>query len=75
MAYFQSNWKNIVVKIDNQFHAFRLTSTFWTTCPEIRGKAIGQWLIKRKLAPWPYGNPPKVELVPLGGNRFRLKKI
>jgi len=61
-------------EIDGVFHTFKLSSTFWTTCPEFRGKAIKGWLLSHKLIPWPKGKPPILELVPLGGNRFRLAK-
>jgi hypothetical protein len=38
----------------------------------------GLWRVLRNtqgLIPWPKGNPPKFELIPLGNNRFRLEKI
>ncbi len=73
--YFRRSWRTIEVEIDSLNRTFRLSRTFWTTCPEFRGKVIGAWLTKNKLAPWPRGKPPQVELVPLGGNRFRLRKV
>jgi hypothetical protein len=70
--YFSKKWANIEVDIDGQFHSFGLSETFWKDCPEFRGAVIKHWLSKRALSPWPKGQPPKVELTPLGGNRFRL---
>lgn len=72
--YFKPGWTHIEVKIGNNFHYFNLSTTFWTTCPEFRGKEIGDWLHRQSLAPWSRGNPPKLHLIPLGGNRFRLQK-
>ncbi len=72
--YFNRSWRSIEVEIDGILQTFRLSRTFWTTCPEFRGKVIGAWLIKNKLAPWPPGRPPQVKLVPLDRNRFRLNK-
>jgi hypothetical protein len=63
----------IKVKIEGHTHAFALSETFWTTCPEIRGAPIGQWLRAQGLAPWQSGHPPRVNLLPLGGNKFRLQ--
>jgi hypothetical protein len=70
--YFSKKWPNIEVDIDGQFHSFRLSGTFWATCPEFRGAVIRDWLTEQGLSPWPKGQPPEVELTPLGGNRFRL---
>ena len=70
--YFQRDWNSIVLEIDGIEHTFPLTATFWTTCPEFRGKAIAQWLQQQGLVPWLKGHPPEVVLEPLGDNRFRL---
>ncbi len=64
--------RTIEVQIDGHFEVFKLSDTFWTTCPEFRGVAIARWLKKNGLAHWPKGRPPRFELTPLGGNRFRL---
>ena len=70
--YFSKHWRNIEVDINGQFHSFKLSGTFWTTCPEFRGAPIEDWLRHQGLLPWPRGRPPKVELVPLGGSRLHL---
>jgi len=72
--FFKREWKSIQVEIDGEFHEFRLPDTFWTTCPEFRGNVVKKWLLRHGLAPWPYKKPPRLEVVPLGGNRFRLSK-
>jgi hypothetical protein len=63
----------VEVEIDGHPHSFTLSETFWTTCPEIRGAPIGRWLRAQGLAPWQSGRPPRVNLLPLGGNKFRLQ--
>ncbi len=70
--FFGDDWKTVEIELDGEFHRFRLSKTFWTTCPEVRGRAIKQWLFRRGLAPWPQGKPPQLVLTPLGENRFRL---
>ena len=70
--WFSKEWANIEVEIDGHFHTFSLTPTFWTTCPEFRGGIIHRWLEKQGLLSWPKRNPPKFELIPLDGNKFRL---
>lgn len=71
--HFDRSWSHIDVEIDDKFHRFPLSGTFWTTCPEFRGAVIPGWLRRNGLIPWPRGCPPQVELTPLGGNRFRLQ--
>ena len=70
--YFDTSWSVIDVEIDGRVFQFRLADSFWRSCPEFRGKQIADWLRLRGLAHWPLGNPPALELTPLGGNRFRL---
>lgn len=72
--YFNTNWKEILVMMDDEVHNFKLTKSFWSTCPEFRGKAIERWLRKHKLIPWPKGNPPRLKLIHLGRNKFELKQ-
>jgi hypothetical protein len=64
---------DVIVDLPNgQSTTARLSSRFWTTCPEFRSADIGRFLLEMRLAPWPKGKPPSLELVPLEGNRFRL---
>jgi hypothetical protein len=75
--YFRQHWDHIEVEIDGEFYSFKLSPTFWTTCPEIRGGPIPSWLgsqglIPLPIIPWPERNPPEFELIPLGDNKFRL---
>jgi hypothetical protein len=72
--YFQKNWSSIVVIIDGRTHLFNLSKTFWNNCPEIRSNAIGVWLHKHGLDCWPKGKPPKVKLMRLSSNKFKLVK-
>lgn len=71
--YFRKNWKIVRVNIDGEVHEFKLTKSFWSTCPEFRGKAVKRWLRKHRLISWPKGRPPRLKLVPLGSNKFRLR--
>jgi hypothetical protein len=74
-AYFDPTWTEIEVEIDGQSHLFALTPGFWQQCPEFRDRGspvIREWLRLHYTLDWPSGDPPRFELVPLGGNRFRL---
>jgi hypothetical protein len=73
-AQIKRDWRSIGVKIDGTVHLFKLTSTFWTTCPEIRGNAIGHFLLSRDLAPWRKGHPPVLELITIGDALFELEE-
>jgi len=70
--YFKKSWKNIKVKIENQFYTFKLSKTFWTTCPEFRGCPISIWLKNIGLDKWTKNQPHRLILKPLGNNRFEL---
>lgn len=73
--FFDRRWTKIEVEINGKAHTFRLTPGFWHHCPEFRdsgGQVIQNWLRQHHTVDWPKGNPPRVELVPLGGDRFRL---
>ena len=69
--YFRS-LSSVRVQIDEAVFDFPLSPSFWRNCPEFRGSEIGRWFRENQLAPWPKGHPPAFELIPLGGNRFRL---
>jgi hypothetical protein len=73
--FFDESWTEIDVEIDGQFHRFQLREGFWNKCPEFRDSGttvIRDWLRRHHKLNWPTGRPPRVQLVPLGGNRFRL---
>jgi hypothetical protein len=73
--YFNPSWPQIEVEIDGRTHSFDLTPGFWKDCPEFRDSgtaAIRDWLRKHHALNWPKGQPPRYQLVPLGGKRFRL---
>ena len=70
--YFDRSWEQVEVEINGKFYSFKLSPTFWTTCPELRGGPIPDWLKEQGLVPWPKGKPPKFRLEPLGDKKFRL---
>ena len=39
----------------------QVTTTFWTTCPELRSAEIGHWMERRGDKPWAKGKPPRYE--------------
>lgn len=73
--YFSKEWSEISVEIDGEVYSFKLSSTFWTTCPEFRGKPITNWFKKLNATKWPKGNPPRFELTHIVDNRFKLSFI
>jgi hypothetical protein len=70
--HFSRDWTDIQIELDGKVGSVTLSSGFWRECPEVRSKAIEEWLFKHGLAPWPKGKPPELELTPLGGPLFRL---
>jgi hypothetical protein len=44
-------------------------------CPEIRdsgGTVIRDWFRRHYGLPWPKGNPPRFQVIPVSDNRFRV---
>jgi len=74
--YFHTEWKTILLTLEGEPGYLEINInkiSFWnTTCRELISVDIGRWLIKHELAPWPKGNPPKLILTQLEGNKFRL---
>ena len=73
--HFHRSWTMIEVEIDGRAHTFALTAGFWNRCPEFRDSGatvIRDWLKRHHTLNWPTGEPPRFQLLPLGGNRFRL---
>ena len=73
--HFDPAWKKVEIEMDGVSHEFGLTPGFWKDCPEIRDRGeprLRRWLERHRSVPWPKGNPPRMELVPLGRGRFRL---
>lgn len=58
--FFDKHWDVAVIEIENEAIPVKITGTFWTTCPELRSPAIGTWLRKKGLVPWPKGRPPEM---------------
>ncbi len=75
LKHFSKNNQPIQIKIDGKFYTFYLSQGFWSTCPEIRGGAIKNWLLLNNHKEWKKRKPPKFDLAPIENNRFRLTKI
>jgi len=70
--YFERQWDFVEIELDGEYHRVSLSDSFWKRCPELRSVTFGDWLQRRGLRPWPKGNPPKLELTLVKGNKFRL---
>lgn len=71
--FFDPEKRIVEIEMDGRLFRFRLSDTFWTTCPEVRGVAISQWLRKHGLDRWPVRRPPEFELTPIiDKHRFKL---
>lgn len=73
--YFNPSWTEIQVEMDGQLQTFGLSKGFWHKCPEFRDRGssfIKDWLQKHKTLDWPRQQTPKMELIQLSANKFRL---
>ncbi len=71
---FDPGWPDVIVSLDQgETVSVALSKSFWRSCPELRSAAIGRWLLRNRLAPWPRGLPPTLLLRHVAGNRFELQ--
>jgi hypothetical protein len=71
-TYFSPEWKSVTLLLDGQPVQLRLTAAFWRNCPELRGTAIKKFFARHGIFAWPKGKTPKLEMTPLGGDRFSV---
>ena len=77
-AHFSARWESISLELPNQGRSIEAEvnvakKSFWDSrCRELIDQEIGGWLIANRLAPWPWRKPPRIEIKPLGGRRFRI---
>ena len=70
--FFDPTWDAIEVEIEGRVHLIPITLGFWEDCPEVRSPAFRSWFHKRGVVPWPKGQPPRMELIQVEGNAFKL---
>ena len=74
--HFDPQWREVLVDLgEGESVPVSLSEPFWRSCPELRSAAIGRWLFRDGLAPWPRGKPSAALLIPAGSNRFSLRKL
>jgi hypothetical protein len=74
--HFGHTWSSVLVELENgEVFDIGLSSSFWTTCPELRRKEIGKWMLDNGLGRWSNGRPHKFRLVPTGDRRFTLSRL
>ena len=76
--YFKKNSKSAVLHLAGNKLPISVNTdkpSFWSpVCRELISKDIGAWLIENKMGKWKTGSPPKLTMISLGKNKFRLKK-
>ena len=70
--FFQRQWTTVTVTAGSNTSTHKIEGTFWTTCPELRGGAIKDYVLAQGHSSWKTGNPPKLTLTPNHGNSFTL---
>lgn len=76
MEKFNRSQGSVFVKLEeNDYTEITLTSTFWTTCPELRGKKINEWIKETGLHRWKKGYPNKLNLKRINDSKFKISRI
>jgi hypothetical protein len=70
--FFQHDSPNVVLDLGDKIVEIKLTDSFRRKCSELRGSALKDFFFDRGIVPWPKGKPPKIEIIPCGGNRFSV---
>ena len=76
--YFNRAWHTVTLDLPGESELVTANVKkrgFWNGCRHLIHKEIGIWLIKHGFGPWEKGSPPRFELTPLGGGRFKLNTI
>src|SRR3990172_2065351 len=70
---FKKEWEKVLIRFPDRsdwIEANIAKKSFWANrCGELINKEIGKWFLKRGLAPWPKGHPPKFELEQMEANK------
>jgi hypothetical protein len=72
--YFDRAWDEILIECSGVNTTVTLSDSFWSECSELRSAAIGRWLLREGLAPWPPRQPPVIDLVALENNVFEIAR-
>jgi len=76
--YFYNKWKTVFIHFEGVRKPAEVNvnkSSFWNdTCHELINQDIGKWLLDNGLAPWPENQPPKLELIRIKDNHFKMLK-
>ena len=75
--FFRREWGEVLLELSGEAQPIACNidkDSFWTpSCRELINVGLGRWLRKNGLAPWKDGCPPKLKLIPIADNRFRLQ--
>jgi len=72
--YFRRAWHFVTIELEEgNIIEVNLSKSFWRCCPELRKAEIGKWMLEHRLVPWQKGDPPKMEMVHIRGNRFKVE--
>jgi hypothetical protein len=76
--YLKREWESISIELGDSGKVITANIdkvSLWNgNCRHLINKEIGRWLHENNLSPWKKGNPPKLNLVLRGGQRFILTK-
>ncbi|UEL46438.1 hypothetical protein [Terrisporobacter hibernicus] len=76
--YIKKEWTYLQILLEGEENFIEVNinkRSFWGGCSEIINKEIGKWLIKNNKGRWGKNNPPKVKLILLEENKFRIEFI
>ena len=72
--FFRREWESIQLEVPGEgTTSVPLSASFWRRCSELRSATVGRWLRGSGLAPWPKGQPPKLNVEQVEGSLFRLR--
>ena len=72
---FNRSWKTVTLELEGggSIQVNVAKKSFWSeSCRELIHAEIGRWMLAHGLAPWPKGDPPKLQLVSTGDAKFKL---
>ena len=68
----QSDFINVRLPNQNEFHRVKLNPSFWRKCHHFGSDNISEWLRSNNYTPYPKGSPPKFYAKKCSENHFQI---
>ena len=73
-AHFKRSWDSVTLELEGAGEVrVTVSDSFWSGCTELRSAQIDKWMRRHGFVDWPYREPPRFDLEPMGDAAFKLR--